>query len=71
MVNLLFFLPSLGRGWGWALFRLFANVSQNTAIYIQDVAIHGVRSLRSKEHSGTSQFLRVQPTAGGSLGADK
>lgn len=30
---------------------LLADVSQDTAIHIQDVTIDGIRSMRSEEHS--------------------
>ena len=39
------------------LFRLFADVSKDTAIYIEDVSVHCIGCLRSKEYSGTGQFF--------------
>ena len=40
-----------------ALFRLFADVSKDTAIYIEDVSVDCIGCLRSKEYSGTGQLF--------------
>ena len=40
-----------------ALFGLFADVSKDTAIYIEDVSIDCIGCLRSKEYSGTGQLF--------------
>src|SRR5574344_1262269 len=53
------------------LFRLFADVSQNITIHIEDVTVHGIRSMRSQEHSGATQLFRVKPTPCRSLGTDE
>ena len=39
------------------LFRLFADVSKDTSIYIEDVSIDCIGCLRSKEYSGTGQLF--------------
>lgn len=53
------------------LFRLFSDISKDTAIYIKHMAIHCIRSFRSKEYGRTGQLLRIQPTSGRSLGANE
>ena len=35
------------------------------------MTIHGIRSVRSEEHGGTTQLLRIEPTSGRSLGTDE
>lgn len=40
-----------------ALLGLFADVSKDTAIYIEDVSIDCIGCLRSKEYSGTGQLF--------------
>ena len=39
------------------LFRLFADVSKDTAIHIEDVSVDCIGCLRSKEYSGTGQLF--------------
>ena len=51
--------------------RLLADVSKNTAIDIENVAIDGVGGMRGKEHGGSAQFLGLEPTAGRCLGTDE
>jgi hypothetical protein len=50
---------------------LLADVSKDAAVNIKDVSVHRIRGVRGKEHSGTSKFLRVEPTACRCLGADE
>ena len=38
------------------LLWLFSDISQNTAIYIEHVAIDSVRGVGCQEHSGSAQF---------------
>ena len=40
-----------------ALLGLLADVSKDTAIYIQDVSVDCIGCLRSKEYSGTGQLF--------------
>lgn len=53
------------------LFWLFADISKDTTINIQDMPVDGIRSLRGKEYSGTTQFIGIQPASCRSLGADE
>ena len=53
------------------LLGLFADIGQNTTVNIQHMTVDGIRSMRSQEHSGTTQFLGIQPTTGRCLGADE
>ena len=62
---------------GWALvpipvlFRLFSNVSQNTTVYIEDVAVYSVGSVRSQEYCRTCKFFWIQPATSRSASADE
>ena len=47
------------------LFRLFADVGQNTAIDIEYMAVDEVRSIRSQEYGRTHQIFGRTPTRGG------
>jgi hypothetical protein len=38
------------------LLRLFADVGEDTAIDIKYMTINGIRGMRGKEHSGSSEF---------------
>lgn len=38
------------------LFRLFSDISENTAVNIKDVTVNGIRSLGSEEHSRSAQL---------------
>ena len=38
---------------------LFADVGQDTAIDVEHMAIDGIGGVRSQEHGGSSQFLRL------------
>lgn len=51
----------------YLLFRLFSDVSQDTAVNVQNMSVHCVGSLRCQEHSRTCEFLRIQPTTAGVL----
>ena len=51
--------------------RLLADVSQNTAVNVEDQAVDKVGSLRGEEHSGTAQVLGFAPALGRGLGNDK
>ena len=53
------------------LLRLLADVSEDTSIYVEDVAVNGVRSLGSKEYCWTTELRRVEPTACRSLCTDE
>ncbi len=35
---------------------LLANVGQDTTVHIEHVAVYGIRSMRSQEHSGATQL---------------
>ena len=54
-----------------ALLGLFADVSKDTAIYIEDVSIDCIGCLRSKEYSGTGQLFGLQPSVSRGLSADE
>ena len=47
---------------------LFADISQDTAIHIQDVAVHKVAGFGSQEHCRTLQILRRSPAGCRCLG---
>ena len=50
-------MPSVRAAIIWTdLLRLLADVGQDTAIDIEHVTIHCVRSVRSQEHSRTTQL---------------
>ena len=53
------------------LLRLLAYISEDTAIDIENVTIHGIGGFGGEEDSGTCEFLRIEPTASRSLGADE
>lgn len=55
----------------FVLFRLFAYISKDTAINIENVSIDSVRSLRGKEYCGASEFAWVEPATCRCLGADE
>lgn len=40
----------------WRLLRLLADISQDTTVDVEDVTVDCVGSVRSKEHSGTTQL---------------
>ncbi len=42
---------------------LLADIGQNTAIHIEDVAVYKVRGVRGQEHRWAHQVLRVPPAA--------
>jgi hypothetical protein len=50
---------------------LFADIGKDTAVYIQHVAVDGIRGMGSEEDGRTSELLWVEPTAGRCLGTDK
>ena len=54
-----------------ALLGLFADVSKDTAIYIEDVSVDCIGCLRSKEYSGTGQLFGLQPSVSRGLSADE
>ena len=39
--------------------RLLTNISQDTTIHIEHVTIDSIRGMRSQEHGGAAQFLRL------------
>ncbi len=41
------------------LLRLFADISQNTAVHIQNVAVYGVGRVGCEEHCGTCELVRL------------
>ena len=53
------------------LFRLLADISENTTIDIEHVAIDSIRSLGSQEYGRATKLRRVEPTSGRSLGTDE
>ena len=50
---------------------LLANVRQNAAIHIEDVAVDEVGRVRRKEHCRAAQIRRVAPALGRCLGDDE
>ena len=54
-----------------ALLGLFTNISKDTAIHIQHVAVNGVGGVGGKEYCGTAKLFRLKPSAGRGLGADE
>ena len=53
------------------LLRLLADVGEDTTIYIEHVAVDGIAGVRSQEHGGTTQFLRIKPATSRGLCTDK
>ncbi len=53
------------------LFRLFADVGEDTAIDIEDMAVDSVGSMGSEEDSGSAEFFGFEPASRGCLGADE
>ena len=53
------------------LLRLAANIGQNAAIGVEDLAVHEVGCVAGKEHTGANHVLRVTPAACGGLGNDE
>ena len=54
-----------------ALLGLAADVSQNAAVGVQDLAVHKVGSVACKEHAGTHHVVRLTPAACGGLSGDE
>ena len=50
---------------------LLADVSQDAAVHIQDVAVDEVRRIGSQEHGGAAQIVRLAPAFSGGLGDDE
>lgn len=50
---------------------LLADVSEDTAIDIQHVAVHCVAGMAGEEYGWTAEFGWVEPTAGRGLGTDE
>ena len=53
------------------LLRLAADISQNAAVGVEDLAVHEVGCVAGKEHAGANHVLRVAPAACGGLGNDE
>ena len=53
------------------LLGLLADVSQDAAIGVQDLAVDEVRSMAGQEHAGAPNILHISPAAGRGLGADE
>lgn len=53
------------------LLGLLADVSQNTTISVQDLAVDKVGSMGGQEHAGANHVLGGAPAACGGLGADE
>lgn len=53
------------------LLGLLADVSQDAAISVQDLAIDKVGSMGGQEHAGAHHVLGVAPAAGRGLSADE
>ena len=53
------------------LLRLTADISQNAAVGVEDLAVHEVGCVAGKEHAGANHVLRVAPAACGGLGNDE
>ena len=54
-----------------ALLGLAADVSQNAAVGVQDLAVDEVRSMAGQEHAGAHHIIGVAPAAGRGLSADE
>ena len=50
-----------------SLLRLLADVSQDTAVYVENVTVYEVRGIAGEEHYRTHQVLRCTPTCSRSL----
>ena len=53
------------------LLRLLTDVSENTTVDIEHVAIDGVRSMGCEEHSRPPEFRRIEPATCRCLGTDE
>ena len=51
--------------------RLFADISENTSVHIENMTVDSVRSMARKEYGRSSQFFRLEPSSCRSLGADE
>jgi hypothetical protein len=54
-----------------ALRWLLADVSKDTSVNIEHMAVNGIRSLRSQEHCRTTELRWIEPTSSRSLSADE
>ena len=45
------------------LFRLLADVGEDTAVHIEDMTVHGIRSVAGEEDNGATEFIGIEPTA--------
>lgn len=50
---------------------LLADVCKDATVNIEDMPVHGIGGMRSKEYGRTSEFLGVEPSPCGCLGADE
>ena len=53
------------------LLGLAADVSQNAAVGVQDLAVHKIGGVACKEHAGAHHVVRLTPAACGGLGSDE
>ena len=53
------------------LFRLLADIGENTTIDIEHVAIDSIRSLGSQEYGRTTKLRRIEPASGRCFGTDE
>lgn len=50
---------------------MLADISQNAAIHIEDVAVNEIGSIGCQEHRGANQVLGLAPAGSGGLGDDE
>ena len=50
---------------------LFSDISQNSAVHVEDMTIHGIRGIRCQKYRRSLQFLCFKPSVGRGLCTDK
>ncbi len=60
-----------GLGSPRSILGLLSDIGEDAAVYVKDMAVDEVRSVRGKEYCGTHEVFGSTPTSGRSLGDDK